>query len=129
VDRIHSNHRVEWFDPPLATPFGDQLGAPPPAAARRHELEVRRGFSHLNRARASRSLGVLISSSLSLSLSSSGCGDLCDCFKLDGWIVVQRRPARKKLSLLGDWHGELGLSGSGQVGHRKILNAVGLFGR
>jgi len=92
VDRIHSNHRVEWFDPPLATPFGDQLGAPPPAAARRHELEVRRGFSHLNRARAS-------------------------------------RPAGKKLSLLGDWHGELGLSGSGQVGHRKILNAVGLFGR
>jgi len=55
---------------------------------------------------------------------SSGGGDLSDCWKLDGWIVVQRRPpAGRKLSLLGDWRGEPGPSG--QVGHREILKAAG----
>jgi len=75
MDRIHSNPRVEWFDPPLATSFRRAArsaalfsGAATTGGVGR-ELEVRRGFSHLNRAHASRSLGMLISPScLPLSL-------------------------------------------------------------
>jgi len=88
VDRIHSNHRVEWFDPPLATSFRRAArsaalfsGAATTGGVGRElevrrgfshlnrvELEVCRGFSHLNRAHASRSLGRPVESFHSLAI-------------------------------------------------------------